>query len=71
MATTDRAVPATLMAYVALAPCGCWKQSTVDLPHRREATAQAVAEAIREGWAVEWVTLERAREMAKETCGEH
>ena len=49
------------MAYIARRPCGCIVIAIVDEPRHAKDTAKDVAKAIRQGYAVERVTIEVVR----------
>lgn len=51
------------MAYAGRDTCGCVVAVTVDEPKRREHVAATVAEWIRDGLAIERVTIEEARQL--------
>jgi len=53
------------MSYIAKKSCGCIVAAIVDRPERKNETAREVSKWIRDGLAVERVTVEYVRENLK------
>lgn len=59
---------ADIPAYIAIAPCGCVRMATVDVPKLAKDNAKEIAACLRFGWRIERVTVGYVRSHGLSSC---